>query len=265
MNPSGLPDSYSAVLPAFNTIQSGEGEYIYRILATNEDGYTADSGLLRVPVMLRRPVISNITVIGTPAAGDTLLVGADIVCTSGNIIETKLLYRLNYNQSIYEVDMERHSGNTFHGYIPGQSAGTMVYISVWAKNDSLLTSIENKDADGREVRYVFPIEKSEATLRIKPKAYNIYESDKVEIGYFAQAGDLVIMRIYNSEGKLMATPLNRITSATSGVNFYEWNGRDKDFKLVEPGMYICHLEVIDRITGKKKTDKAPIVVGTRLR
>jgi len=100
-------------------------------------------------------------------------------------------------------------------------------------------------------------------LQIVPKAYNIYENEKVEIRYTAKAGAKVVMRIYNSEGKLMATPANLVAGGT--VAPVIWNGRDNDYRLVEPGLYICSLEVQDRNSGKKEAYTAPIVVGMRLK
>jgi len=106
-------------------------------------------------------------------------------------------------------------------------------------------------------------DKLHGTLQIVPKAYNIYENDKVEIRYTAKAGAKVVIRIYNSEGKLMATPENRVAAGNMTPIF--WNGRDDDYRLVEPGLYICSLEVHDRNTGKKEAYTAPIVVGMRLK
>jgi len=106
-------------------------------------------------------------------------------------------------------------------------------------------------------------DKLHGSLQIIPKAYNIYENEKVEIRYTAENGAKVVMRIYNSEGKLMATPANLVASATNAPVL--WNGRDNDYRLVEPGLYICNLEVQDRNSGKKKAYTAPIVVGMRLK
>ena len=44
-----------------------------------------------------------------------------------------------------------------------------------------------------------------------------------------------------------------------------WNGKDKNSNVLPIGLYICHLEVYDRNTGKTKTDKAPIMIGTQLK
>lgn len=260
-------DNYSVIIPPYNSIESNEGEYIIKITAVDDDGNITNSPEKKITVTKRRPIISNIRFMNQPEAGDSLIVRADIADTDGHITEAKVLYSLNYSSSIREVQMYELGKNTqlFEAVLPGFSAGTMLNVSVWAIDDSLLYSIESLTSSGEEIRYVFPVKTTTASLKIKPKANNTFEGDSVEIGYFAKTGDKVIVRIYNSEGKLMATPINTIISTPDGINFYNWNGRDKNFRLVEPGLYICHLEVLDRVTGNKKTDKAPIVIGTRLK
>jgi hypothetical protein len=62
----------------------------------------------------------------------------------------------------------------------------------------------------------------------------------------------------------MFTPKNEILASQNGINYYNWNGRDRNNQILPIGLYICHLEVIDRDTGKKKTSNAPIVIGSPL-
>jgi hypothetical protein len=167
--------------------------------------------------------------------------------------------------------MPKVSGDIYEGVIPGQSSGAIVNISVWAIDDSSLVSVSNLDDNGEPVRYVYPVKSHSASLKIAPKAYNIYAGVPVEIGYYANEGDIAVIRIYNAEGKLIATPRHKVVNNTDKDNvndsvfFFNWDGKDKDFKLVPPGLYICHLEVTDKLTGNKKNDKAPIVIGTRLK
>jgi flagellar hook assembly protein FlgD len=72
------------------------------------------------------------------------------------------------------------------------------------------------------------------------------------------------LRIYNSEGKLIFTPQS-ILIGGNGIVHYDWNGRDREHKLLPLGLYICYLEVVDVNTGKKSTAKAPIVIGAPLK
>ncbi|MDY6914788.1 MAG: hypothetical protein SVM86_00520, partial [Candidatus Cloacimonadota bacterium] len=102
-------------------------------------------------------------------------------------------------------------------------------------------------------------------LKLPAKPFNPKEGEKIPIDYYSKEGDKIILRIYNAEGKLMFTPRNEIIAAEDGINQYEWNGRDKYNNLLPIGLYICYLEVFERETGNKKTDKAPIVIGTKLK
>ena len=253
---------YTAKLPPFNTFETDEGEYIFRIIAEDNDGNIVNSGDRKISVLWRRPVITNIMIMNNPEEFEELIVRANIIdsVSGGSIVDAKVFYTLNYSSTERRMDMQNISGSLYEGVLPGFSAGTIVNISIFAMNSSMLTTIEDQN-----VRYVFPVKSSSVMLRIAPKAYNIYEGEKVEIGYFAKRDDIVIIRIYNSEGKLIATPINRITSAIDGVNFYNWDGKDNTFRIVEPGFYVCHLEVKDRDTGRIRNANAPIVIGTRLK
>jgi hypothetical protein len=270
LNRIGTTDNYTANIPSYDTLDpGGEGFINIKLTATDNDGNVVMAND-RVFASYRRPLIASPT-LNQPQPGDALTVRATITPTTGVITETKVFYSLGFSDRTFEADMERVAGNLFESELPGFPSGTTVNITIWAQNDSGFTTTMNTFADGiRPLRYTYPVTTSTASLRIAPKAYNIYENEHVEIGYLAKVDDKLIIRIYNAEGKLIATPVNIVvpspaTGNPDGVNYFTWNGRDKNFKLVEPGLYICHLEVIDRTTGDKKVDKAPIVIGTRLR
>ena len=91
------------------------------------------------------------------------------------------------------------------------------------------------------------------------------DNDTMLIEFFAQRGDRVIMRIYNSEGKLMLTPENKVITSNNGYNDYEWNGRDKNNELLPWGLYICHIEVMEQDSGDLKIAQVPIVIGGPLK
>jgi hypothetical protein len=272
INRIGTTENYTADIPAYDDLDTGaEGFINIRITATDNDGNVVVAND-RVFASYRRPVITNPTFPSRPEPGAELYVSVTITPTIGVITEAKVFYTINFSNRTYEVNMLRNhpASNQFDAELPGFPAGTTVNITIWAINDSGYITTINTHSDGRPLRYTYPVTTSTAILRIEPKAYNIYENVHVEIGYLAKVNDKLIIRIYNAEGKLVATPVNIVVpeatgSNTPGVNFFTWNGRDKNFKLVEPGLYICHLEVIDRATGDKKVDKAPIVIGTRLK
>jgi len=260
-------DLYSAQIPAFNTIQENDGSYYFKISATNSVNIQTNSAEKIIMTYSLRPIIEKIEVKNHPEAGEPLIIWAKITDREGVVEKAEVRYRLNFEKKEIShplLPLENEI-DTYEAEIRGYSSGTVVFISIWAINNLGHTSQENLDDQDHEVKYVFPVKKSAAMLKIKPQAYNIFAGEKAEIGFFAKEGDLVIMRIYNSEGKLVHTPINSITSTVDGINYYFWDGKNKDFKMVEPGLYICYLEVLDRVSGKKKNDKAPIVIGTRLK
>lgn len=73
------------------------------------------------------------------------------------------------------------------------------------------------------------------------------------------------VRIYDSQGRLIATPVNKVISNALGIETETWDGRDTNMKLVPIGLYYCHYEVIERSTGRKETTVQPIVVKSTLK
>ncbi|HPK41784.1 MAG TPA: hypothetical protein PKZ69_09175, partial [Candidatus Cloacimonadota bacterium] len=215
-------NNYNAIIPAFNTFSDSEGEYIYFIKASDNDSIYVSSAMQRVEVLKRRPIISNIRFNNSPDAAEELVVLANVVDTDGFIGNVRLLYSVNNSHNINEVEMDSIAVNTYEARIPGQKSGTIVYIKVWAEDDSLLTSIKDVFDNGEPARYIYPVKEHKAILKITPKAYNINNGDEIEIGYFGYTGDKAIIRIYNGSGKLIATPVSQILSNANGVNFYKW-------------------------------------------
>jgi hypothetical protein len=65
-------------------------------------------------------------------------------------------------------------------------------------------------------------------------------------------------------GRLITTLLDQERSEFLEATV-EWDGRDKLLDLVPLGTYLCHLEVMEPNSGKKKNEIAPIVIGTILK
>ena len=179
----------------------------------------------------------------------------------GSVTEARLLYTLDYFNVVYESELIQDSADStfFTGNIPGQKEGVTVYIGAYAKDDSSLTNIEyNLDS------YSFPVRHHSAIITIPAKPFNPYAGETFPIEFASQSGDKAILRIYNAEGKLVFEPQNIIISGLTGITRYDWDGRDKNNKLLPLGLYICFLEIIEIDSGHKKTAKAPIVIGAPL-
>lgn len=253
-------DQYRYTLPAMETITEVEDNYIIRILATDDDGNTGQSELLRITVRDRSPIIEDMTH-NQPEPDEPLEVSVRIYDTDGEVIDAKLLYTLNHGSTIHEADLDQvGQTDTYEGVIPGQKGGTLVSIGAYAIDDDDLVSIEYDMA-----QYTYPVRTHEALIRVKPKPFNPSLGETFEIGYHSRSGNKAILRIYNAEGKLVYTPKNEILTAQDGINYYHWDGRNRAGQIQPIGMYICHLEVIDVDSGTKKTAKVPIVIGTKLK
>ena len=196
----------------------------------------------------------------------SITISAVIVDYDGFIESVKFYYRTGFQTGYIESNMPHIGGNVYRDTLPAfdtiheNREGEFIFSIVATDNEGNTVS-----SGERNISVLLRRPVSDIALVIHPKAYNIYEGDNVDISYFVKSGDVVVINIYNSEGKLVATPVNRITGSDDGINFFRWDGRDKDFRLVEPGLYICHMEVRDRTSGAIRNATTPIVIGTRLR
>lgn len=124
-------------------------------------------------------------------------------------------------------------------------------------------------------KLLVPIRSSIAWLNITNpnNARNIFNpelNEKVTIEYGCKtsaAGINVkaIVRIYDAQGRLVATPVNRNISNALGIESFQWDGRDYMMNRLPIGLYYCHLEVIERSTGLKEVTVQPVVIKSILK
>ena len=97
------------------------------------------------------------------------------------------------------------------------------------------------------------------------KAHSIFlKGEKITIRYNAgSVNNQVTIRVFDLAGRLVTTLLDERVELSQ--NTLEWDGRDHLFDYVGLGTYICHLEVMEPVSGKKRNKMAPIVVGTMLK
>jgi len=101
-------------------------------------------------------------------------------------------------------------------------------------------------------------------------AFNPELNEKITIEYGCRAvatgiNTRAIVRIYDAQGRLVATPVNKTISSSLGIESIQWDGRDTNMKLLPIGLYYCHLEVIDRASGAKEITVQPIVIKSNLK
>lgn len=101
-------------------------------------------------------------------------------------------------------------------------------------------------------------------LKIMARPFVPDKGEKIPIEFSAGAENTqVTLRIFDLGGRLVTTLVDG-----AGLPFLlrkDWNGRDHLGELVPLGTYICHLQVVNKDTGKRSEKIAPIVVGTVLK
>ncbi len=100
--------------------------------------------------------------------------------------------------------------------------------------------------------------------------FNPQLNEKITIKYGCQVTSAginakAIVRIYDAQGRLVHTPVNKNIAAANGIESYTWNGRDSNMNLLPIGMYYCHLEIIERNTGHREETVQPIVIRSLLK
>lgn len=101
-------------------------------------------------------------------------------------------------------------------------------------------------------------------------SFNPELNEKITIEYGCRAvatgiNTRAVVRIYDAQGRLVATPVNKNISSSLGIESIQWDGRDTNMKLLPMGLYYCHLEVIDRASGGKEVTVQPIVIKSKLK
>jgi hypothetical protein len=100
--------------------------------------------------------------------------------------------------------------------------------------------------------------------------FNPSIGQKINIEYGTTGGFLArtIIRIYDAQGRLVATPLNENFDGIGAIQLkkdIDWNGRDRSMNLVPPGLYYCHMEVSNRATGAIARTVQPLVIKSQLK
>ncbi|MBC8527781.1 MAG: hypothetical protein ISS28_06650 [Candidatus Cloacimonetes bacterium] len=202
----------------------------------------------------------------TPQPYDTVTV--TFTCPdnyTGDCDTVRLLWRTVQHLPFKSIIMNSVEGtyNEFEDVIPGQPEATIVYF-YFAVTDTSSGKITNfpENAPYTLESYKYGVASLKAILKVPPRTFCPALNEKFEIQVHSRKDDKIILRLYNSEGKLVYTFFNKLSN---GSESFEWDGKDETWNTLPPGLYICHLEVIDRNSGKRKTNAAPIVIATPLK
>ncbi len=155
----------------------------------------------------------------------------------------------------------------------------LIFRSIqYGENPIQLVSFMYNDVDIAQLvsgKIVTPIRKKLAFLNIandrnSKNIFNPAYNEKITIQYGYELRDTginakAIVRIYDVQGRLMHTLVNKNISSPIGIETYLWDGRDDKMNLLPIGLYYCHLEIIERSGSGKETAIQPIVIGTKLK
>ncbi len=147
----------------------------------------------------------------------------------------------------------------------GESLIELVYFKY---DNTPITAISNGlllTAIRRNIAWL-NISNTKNTLNI----FNPELNEKINIEYGCKSSPTginvkAIVRIYDAQGRLVATPVNKNIANALGVESVLWDGRDYSMRRLPIGLYYCHLEVIDRSTGQKEITVQPIVIKSEMK
>jgi len=181
-----------------------------------------------------------------------------------NFDSVSLYWKKTKDEDYNIIEMESLDSveDTWGAMIPAQNEGSTVIFYLMAYMGEDITYVP-EGAPEEIMSYSIDITSLKAILNVPPTPFNPYAGETISIEIGSRENVKLILRIYDSEGKLVFTPKNFITGSSS-IETFEWDGRDKNNKLLPLGLYILHLEAIAANTGNKRTDTAPIVIGAPL-
>lgn len=102
------------------------------------------------------------------------------------------------------------------------------------------------------------------TLRVRPYPFVPQLGERIQYTYSFPAYSRITLRIFDASGRYIMTLFDDFRPLALEKTEY-WNGRDATNAIVPAGTYLMHLETVNRNTGERASDMAPVVIGTRLK
>ncbi len=161
-----------------------------------------------------------------------------------------------------ELPMSPVKDYSWTAEIPGQEGGIVVYFYITATDTAGNPVLFPDGAPDEVLEYDYALNDFQAVLKVPHYTFSPMLGETFQIQYSAREGDKVVLRLYNSEGVLVNTFTNEFSSGNKTI---EWNGKDDNWNTLPPGLYICHLEVINPDNGDIKQAKVPIVISAPLK
>lgn len=103
---------------------------------------------------------------------------------------------------------------------------------------------------------------AQATVSATAGVLNADKGEEVAISYSAPMGSQVTVRVFDLQGRSVATIYDGLSLGSSRGT---WDGRDDRGRTVPPGVYILNVQAKGRGGGDVSDASVPVVVGTKLR
>ncbi len=104
---------------------------------------------------------------------------------------------------------------------------------------------------------------SGVTLKVPARTF-LPDFETFAFSFSTLPGHDTKVRLFDLDGRLVRTLYDNRFDGPPPLQV-TWDGRDSVFERVRAGMYVIHLQAVDRATGKQTIKTAPVVVATRLK
>jgi len=202
----------------------------------------------------------NVTISPTePEPGEAVT----ITLTYTDSLQTPVLYWNTVRQNPFsQIAMSPAKDYSWEAELPGQDAGTVVFFYIAAEDAEQNMLYFPEYAPDEVYEYDYGITDFSAILKVPHYTFCPTLGETFQIQFHSRTGDKLVLRLYNSEGVLVNTFTNEMST---GMHTFEWDGKDDNWNTLPPGLYICNLEVVNPDNGDIKNKSVPIVISAPLK
>ena len=200
-------------------------------------------------------VISNLD----PAPGEAVTI---TLSYSDSLQNPVLFWNTVRQNSFSQVAMSPAKDYSWEVELPGQDAGTVVFFYIAAEDAEQNMLYFPEDAPDEVFEYDYGITDFSAILKVPHYTFCPTLGETFQIQFHSRVGDKLVLRLYNSEGVLVNTFTNEMST---GMHTFEWDGKDDNWNTLPPGLYICNLEVVNPDNGDIMNKSVPIVISAPLK
>jgi predicted extracellular nuclease len=194
-----------------------------------------------------------------PAPGEAVTVTLSYT----DSLQNPVLYWNTVRQNPFsQVAMSPAKDYSWEVELPGQDAGTVVFFYIAAEDAEQNMLYFPEDAPEEVFEYDYGITDFSAILKVPHYTFCPTLGETFQIQFHSRVGDKLVLRLYNSEGVLVNTFTNEMST---GMHTFEWDGKDDNWNTLPPGLYICNLEVVNPDNGDIKNKSVPIVISAPLK